>query len=107
MEPVLALKDVGYRYGTLRALDGINLSVDRGEILGVLGPNGSGKSTLLKIMDGLLIPQKGEVLLSGLPMKTMGRSQVAREVAMVAQENYFRFSFSVLEVVLKIGRAHV
>ena len=95
MEPVLALKEVGYRYGPSWALSGINLSIDRGEILGILGPNGSGKSTLLKIMDGLLVPQEGEVFLSGLPMKGMGRAQVAREVAMVAQENYFRFSFSV------------
>ena len=103
MEPVLALKDVGYNYGTFWALKGISLNIDRGEILGILGPNGSGKSTLLKIMDGLLVPQEGEVFLSGRPMNAMGRSQVAREVAMVAQENYFSFSFSALEVVL-MGR---
>jgi iron complex transport system ATP-binding protein len=103
LEPVLALKDVGYHYGTFWALKGIDLNIHRGEILGILGPNGSGKSTLLKIMDGLLAPQKGKVFLSGHPMNAMGRSQVAREVAMVAQENYFSFSFSALEVVL-MGR---
>jgi iron complex transport system ATP-binding protein len=54
-------------------------------------------------MDGLLVPEEGEVFLSGRPMKAMGRSQVAREVAMVAQENHFSFSFSALEVVL-MGR---
>ena len=52
MEPVLALKDVGYHYGTFWALKGIDLNIDRGEILGILGPNGSGKSTTIKILLG-------------------------------------------------------
>ncbi len=103
MEPILTLKNVGYSYGQIRALKKINLKVHAGEILGVLGPNGSGKSTLLKIMDGILVPQEGEILIEGSPFASLGRSHLAREVAMVAQESHFRFSFSTLEVVL-MGR---
>ena len=103
MEPILTLKNVGYRYGQIRAIKGIDLQVYGGEILGILGPNGSGKSTLLKVMDGILVPQEGEILIEESPFAAFGRSHLAREVAMVAQESHFRFSFSTLEVVL-MGR---
>lgn len=103
MEPILTLKKVGFKYETLWALKGIDLHVGAGEILGILGPNGSGKSTLLKIVDAILVPQEGKVLINNRDIGSLGRSSLAREVAMVAQENYFRFSFSTLEVVL-MGR---
>jgi len=103
MEPILTLKNVGYRYGQIQAIKGIDLQVYGGEILGILGPNGSGKSTLLKVMDGILVPQEGEIFIEDSPFASFGRSHLAREVAMVAQESHFRFSFSTLEVVL-MGR---
>jgi iron complex transport system ATP-binding protein len=103
MEPILTLENVGFRYGQIQAIKGIDLQVNAGEILGILGPNGSGKSTLLKVMDGILVPQEGEILIEDSPLAAFGRSNLAREVAMVAQENHFRFSFSTLEVVL-MGR---
>jgi len=103
MEPILTLKDIGFRYGQIRALKDISFQVRAGEILGILGPNGSGKSTLLKIMDGILTPPEGEILIRDKSLASLKRSALAREVAMVAQENHFRFSFSALEVVL-MGR---
>jgi iron complex transport system ATP-binding protein len=69
----------------------------------VLFPNGSGKSTLLKVMDGMLLPREGEILINNKSLASHGRTGIARQIAMVAQENYFRFSFSTLEVVL-MGR---
>jgi len=103
VEPVLTLKHVGFRYERIWALRNIDLQVHAGEILGVLGPNGSGKSTLLRVMDGILLPQEGEVLIQGKTLSGLRRPRVAREIAMVAQENHFRFAFSALEVVL-MGR---
>lgn len=47
------------------ALNGLNLTLQRGKIIGLLGPNGSGKTTLIKIMNGLLMPTEGEVLING------------------------------------------
>lgn len=103
MESILALQDVCCGYGQTPVLDKITLQVSAGEILGVLGRNGSGKSTLLKVMDGILLPQAGEVLVNGKPLAKISRSELAREVALVAQEFHFRFPFSVTEVVL-MGR---
>ena len=103
MEPILILKKIRFRYEDSLILKDVDLRINEGEILGVLGPNGSGKSTLLKVMDGVLLPQQGEVLLRGKPLASLPRTDVAREIAMVAQENFFRFAFSVLEVIL-MGR---
>jgi iron complex transport system ATP-binding protein len=103
MEPILTLRKVGFRYGAFWAVKGVDLEVFPGEMLGMLGPNGSGKTTLLKILDGMLLPHEGEVLVRGEPLVNLKRGDIAKVIAMVAQENFFRFSFSVLEVVL-MGR---
>ena len=103
MEPILTLRKVGFRYGASWAVKGVDLEVFPGEMLGIIGPNGSGKTTLLKLLDGMLLPHEGEVFVQGKSMATLKRGEIARAVAMVAQENFFRFSFSVLEVVL-MGR---
>jgi len=103
MEPILTLKHIGFRYEQAWVLKGIDMQVHAGEILGILGPNGSGKSTLLNIMDGVLAPQEGEARLFNENLHHLRRFDIAKKVAMVSQENHFRFSFSVLEVVL-MGR---
>lgn len=103
MESILTLRNVGYSYGGDRALKNIDLDVGEGEILGILGPNGSGKSTLLKVMGNLLVPQEGSRKIRGMSYRDIKRAAFAREVAMVAQENHFRFSFSCIEVVV-MGR---
>ncbi len=54
--------------GRLAVLDGIDLCVAAGEIVGLIGPNGSGKSTLLRVMAGLLVPDRGHVVLDGEPV---------------------------------------
>jgi ABC-2 type transport system ATP-binding protein len=53
-DPILEIRDLRYRYGENRALDGLDLSVDRGEMLGIVGPDGAGKTTLLRALCGLL-----------------------------------------------------
>ena len=63
--PQLEIKDVRAAYDSLMALDGISVSVDKGQIIGLIGPSGSGKSTLLRMLVGLLPPVAGEVFLDG------------------------------------------
>jgi len=103
MEPVLKLRGVGFDYNSTLVLRDVGLDVGKGELLGILGPNGSGKSTLLSLMDGILKPRQGDVEVTGVPLGALGRGAIARKIAMVAQENQFRFSFSVMQVVL-MGR---
>jgi len=67
--PVLQARRLVKRYGQVTALDGTNLELLPGEILGVIGDNGAGKSTLIKALSGALIPDEGEILLDGSPVK--------------------------------------
>lgn len=103
MEPVLSLEGVGFAYEAARVLKGVDLRFLEGEMVGVLGPNGSGKSTLLRLMNGLLRPQEGAVRIRGKDLASLRRSVIAKEIAVLAQEQHFRFEFTVLEVVL-MGR---
>lgn len=53
------------KFGGITALSDLNLTIDRGRIIGLLGPNGSGKSTFIKLLNGLLTPSNGEILING------------------------------------------
>ncbi|MEM1607071.1 MAG: ATP-binding cassette domain-containing protein [Candidatus Bathyarchaeia archaeon] len=59
----IEVKDVRVYYKSIKALDGVSLSVRNGEILSILGPNGSGKNTFLKVINGVLRPRYGAVYL--------------------------------------------
>lgn len=65
MTPILTCTGLSKRYGAKQALSGVNLTVPRGRIVGLLGPNGSGKTTLIKIAAGLLTPTEGELRVDG------------------------------------------
>ena len=65
--PLLECKNVSKKYSPLRfVLNELNLQVNRGRIVGLLGPNGSGKTTLIKLINGLLTPNSGEILINGM-----------------------------------------
>ncbi|WP_242393208.1 ABC transporter ATP-binding protein [Anaeromyxobacter oryzisoli] len=83
MTPLLATRAISRRFGGLWAVDGVDLALGDGEILGVIGPNGAGKTTLFALISGSLAPTSGEVLLegrrlSGLPAHRVVRAGVVR-----------------------------
>jgi branched-chain amino acid transport system ATP-binding protein len=65
MAPILEVRDVDVSYGSSRALFGVSLSVEPGNVLAVLGANGAGKSTLARAISGLVAPNAGTVLFDG------------------------------------------
>jgi fructose transport system ATP-binding protein len=67
--PVLQARGLVKRYGHVTALDGADFELLPGEILAVIGDNGAGKSTLIKALSGALIPDEGEILLDGKPVR--------------------------------------
>ncbi|RDY23114.1 ABC transporter ATP-binding protein [Romboutsia maritimum] len=66
MENIVEFKDVHKSYGKKEVLNGINVSIPKGKIVGLLGPNGNGKSTMIKLINGLLNPTKGEITINGM-----------------------------------------
>ena len=83
--PALEMNGVSWRAGRHTVLSDVSLAVKPGELLGLIGPNGSGKSSVLRILAGIHAPTQGTVHLHGHSLRAMGRRQVARQLAMVAQ----------------------
>jgi ABC-2 type transport system ATP-binding protein len=77
-EAALSCIGVKKRYGTVTAVAGLDLSVQRGECFGLLGPNGAGKTTTIEILEGLLQPDEGEVAVLGLHWSTDATALRAR-----------------------------
>lgn len=65
MKPILECQRLSKKYGNYFALSGFDLTLEKGQIVGLLGPNGSGKTTLIKLINGMLVPSSGNVLIDG------------------------------------------
>ena len=84
-EVVLRTENLSKSYGEIKAVDGLNLEVFKGEVFGFLGPNGAGKTTSINMMCGLLKPDAGRVFVHGDAI-TEGDSEVRARVGVCPQE---------------------
>lgn len=96
---MIRVEGLTFGYSRRPVFAGLDLTVNRGEILGVLGPNGCGKSTLLRLLRGTLFLTAGRIHWDGRPLASIGRQEMARLVAVVPQTASAVFPFSVREVV--------
>ncbi len=103
--PLFQIQKLSFRYPdhTQFELSAIDLSVEKGGLLGLLGPNGAGKSTLLRLLAGLLRPDAGKVLFEGKSLADLSVRERARKIAFVPQSIHFQFPLSVKEIV-EMGR---
>lgn len=95
MSELLEIKDLTKRYGKKTALNNVNLVIEKGHIIGLLGPNGSGKTTLIKIVNGLLTPSSGEVLVNGNPVGINSK----KVVSYLPDVNYLNMNQKVSELI--------
>ena len=77
MSELLRCENLTKKYANTTALKGINLTLESGKIVGLLGPNGSGKTTLIKLINGLLTPTEGKVLVNGNAPGVKTKAEVA------------------------------
>ncbi|MFQ5846838.1 MAG: ABC transporter ATP-binding protein [Candidatus Methylomirabilales bacterium] len=95
--------DLYFSYRNGRVLNGISLTVEAGEVLGIIGPNSAGKTTLLRLLSRVLIGEAGTISLYGRDLNALTKREVARTVAVVPQEFQVAFPFTV-EQVVAMGR---
>ena len=103
MTPAIQTRDLSFAYKDRPVLHSVSLSVEKGEMLGILGPNGSGKTTLLKILSAVLRGEGG-VSVHGKSIATYTRRELSRLFAVVQQEARVNFPYTAAEIVL-MGRA--
>jgi iron complex transport system ATP-binding protein len=100
----LNLQENSLSYKNNKVVDTVSFTVEAGEFFMILGPNGAGKSSLLKIIAGIEEPQAGQIEILGRPKKKYSPRDLAKVVALVAQQAPMDFPFSVAETVL-MGRS--
>ncbi|MBG6181254.1 ABC transporter ATP-binding protein [Arthrobacter sp. CAN_A1] len=101
---MICATDISFGYDGTLVIDGVGLQAGRGEVIGLIGPNGSGKSTFLKTLYAALRPRTGVVTVDDQPVTSMGGADLARRLAVVAQETPSDVPFTVADMVL-LGRA--
>jgi branched-chain amino acid transport system ATP-binding protein len=74
----LELKDLHKNFGGLQAINGVSLTIDKSELIGLIGPNGAGKTTLTNVIDGIYKPSRGEVWFDGERIDGLPSYQIAR-----------------------------
>ncbi len=95
-EPIIQLQNISKKYGDFTAVDDLSLTIEKGEIFGLLGPNGSGKSTTILMMLGLTEPSAGEVKVCGID-STSHPIEVKRKVGYLAEDVGFYDDQTALE----------
>jgi len=101
--PLVDVRDLSVAHGDVAVLEGVSLSVERGEFVGLVGPNGAGKTTLLQVVNGIVDPDEGTVLVDGDPVSSLSSRAASRRVATVPQDTTVAFEFPVADVV-EMGR---
>jgi iron complex transport system ATP-binding protein len=99
---LLSVHDLSVRIGARTLVDGVDLDVGNGELIGLIGPNGAGKSTVIKAIVGL-VAHRGEVLYRGEQLARLSSSGRARAVSYLSQENQVQWPITVRELV-ELGR---
>ncbi len=95
---MLELRDVRVRYGRIEVVHGVDLSVGRGEVVGLSGPNGAGKSSILRSICGLVRPSSGKVTFEDSVLTGMAPEQIARlGLALVPEGRHIFKSLTVAE----------
>lgn len=99
----LDIENVVFNYDNGPVLNDLTISIESGEMVGILGPNGSGKTTLIKLISGVLRPKQGKVRFDNTDLAKISRKSAAQQIAVVPQEFDVPFAFTAAEVIM-LGR---
>lgn len=107
---ILELKDISKIYGELKALDKINLNVEKGEWVSIMGPSGSGKTTMMNIIGCMDKPSIGEVLLEGIDISKLNQKELTEirrdKIGLIFQQFHLVNYLTALENVMMAQYYH-
>ena len=86
--PVLELRQVSKRYGSLQVLEGVNVQARRGEVVGIVGPNGAGKTTLLRCIADGREQSSGDILVNGKTFRFRGAAATVDRASCVLRQSF-------------------
>jgi simple sugar transport system ATP-binding protein len=110
--PVLSVKGIAKSYGHVLALQGVDMDIWHGEVVGLLGDNGAGKSTLIKILSGIIRPDRGQFIRGGNPITVENRQDseekagiqtIYQDIALVRSMSILRNIFAGREIKNRLG----
>jgi ABC-type multidrug transport system ATPase subunit len=89
--PVIEIRDLHKRYGSFNAVNGLNLTVQQGDVYGFLGPNGAGKSTTIRMMMSLIAPSSGSIKIFGMDLHSRRSDILCRIGAIVERPDFYNY----------------
>ncbi len=105
MTAKIELKDLTKKFDSFTAVDGLNLSIEKGEFFGLLGPNGAGKTTTISMISTLLLPTAGEIRIDG-EVLNRNRPDLKRKLSVITQEYSMRQDMNMNEIMEYQGRLY-
>ncbi|NQT56593.1 MAG: ABC transporter ATP-binding protein [Desulfobacteraceae bacterium] len=104
---MLSVRELFFRYKDIKALEGVGVKVNKGEILSIVGPNGAGKTTFLRCILRIVEPDKGTIVVDGKDTLRMKRMELARYIGYVPQSSPSKFPITVFDTVLMGRRPYI
>ncbi len=107
IESVFDIENVSFSYDGKRVINGISNKFRKGVFYGIMGPNGCGKTTFLDLISGLSIPDSGNINFLGKSLKSFPKPILAQQIALVAQNYYINFPYTVMDIVMMGRYPHI
>ena len=101
------LNHISFNYAERKVIDDISLALVPGKFYGIIGPNGSGKTTLLDLLSRHRLPDEGSIFYQGKALSSFSKKELSKKIALVPQNFYINFPFTVKEIVMMGRYPHI